>query len=331
MAKQSSFGRRLDDLQAMAVFARVVEAGSFSAAARGLGTTTSSVSKRVARLEDRLGVRLIERTTRAFAPTEAGLAFHEHCARILRDVDEAELAVTRLGGAPRGTLRVSAFGALSGPQLGWILGAFAIEYPELRLEVDVGDRVVNLVEEGYDVALRGMELGAEPEPSSLIARRLATVHSVVCAAPSYLARRGVPTRLEDLADHDCLHYCGLPITREWSFQTPEGVRVVPVTSRLQINSAPALRGAALAGFGLLRTSRLAVDEAIEAGSLVPVLEAYASIDFGLYAVYPAGKQALPKVKAFVDFIARYRSIAFPSAPVKPGSAGLARSPGEAAA
>jgi DNA-binding transcriptional LysR family regulator len=303
MMKQSSFGRSLDDLQAMAVFARVVESRSFTAAARTLDTTTSSVSKRVARLEERLGVRLIERTTRAFSPTEAGLAFHEHCARILRDVDEAELAVTRLGGSPRGTLRVSALSVLGEAHLGPLLGAFTVEYPELRLEVDLNDRLVNLVEEGFDVALRGMERGAAPE-SSLIARKLATVHSVICAAPSYLARRGVPTRIEDLADHDCLHYNVMPIHREWTFQTPEGPRSVPVTARLQVNSAAALRGAAIAGCGLVRTSRLAVSEALEAGTLVPVLEDYASVDFGLFAVYPAGKQGLPKVKAFVDFLAR---------------------------
>jgi DNA-binding transcriptional LysR family regulator len=310
MMKQSSFGRSLDDLQAMAVFARVVDARSFTAAARTLETTTSSVSKRVARLEERLGVRLIERTTRAFAPTEAGLAFHEHCARILRDVDEAELAVTRLGGAPRGTLRVSALGALGEAHLGPLLAAFTAEYPDLRLEVDLNDRLVNLVEEGYDVALRGMELGAAPE-SSLIARKLATVHSVICGAPSYLARRGVPTRLEDLADHDCLHYSMLPIHREWSFKTPDGVRAIPVTARLQINSAAALRGAAIAGSGLVRTSRLTVREAIEKGTLVPVLEDYASVDFGLFAVYPAGKHGLPKVKAFVDFLVRELRLCFP--------------------
>jgi DNA-binding transcriptional LysR family regulator len=304
MMKQSAFGRSLDDLQAMAVFARVVEARSFTAAARTLDTTTSSVSKRVARLEERLGVRLIERTTRAFSPTEAGLAFHEHCARILRDVDEAELAVTRLGGSPRGTLRVSALSVLGEAQLGPLLGAFTLEYPDLRLEVDLNDRLVNLVEEGFDVALRGMERGAAAE-SSLIARKLATVHSVICAAPSYLARRGVPTRLEDLADHDCLHHSAMPLHREWSFQAPEGLRSIPVTAaRLQINSAAALRGAAIAGCGLVRTSRLAVSEAIAAGTLVPVLEDYASVDFGLFAVYPAGKQGLPKVKAFVDFLVR---------------------------
>ncbi len=301
MARQSTFGRSLDDLQAMAVFARVVEAGSFTAAARSLDTTTSSVSKRVARLEERLDVRLLERTTRALAPTEAGLVFFERCALILRDVDEAEIAVTQLGGAPRGTLRVSALPALGEEHLGPLLGAFSAAYPELRVDIDLSDRKVNLIEDGYDVALRGMELGASPD-SSLIARKLASVRGVICAAPSYLARRGVPRTLDDLADHDCLHFSPIPLQKEWSFETPEGPRSVPVTPRLQINSTVALRAAAIAGCGLLRTTHLAVSVAIRDGALVPVLEELSPVQFGLFAVHPAGKQALPKVRAFVDFL-----------------------------
>jgi len=304
MARQSSFGRSLDDLQAMAVFARVVEEGSFTAAARSLDTTTSSVSKRVARLEERLDVRLLERTTRSLAPTEAGQVFFEHCAHILRDVDEAELAVTQLGGAPRGTLRVTCLSALGEEHLGPLLGAFSAEYPALRLDVDLNDRRVSLIEDGYDVGLRGVELSGPSVDSSLIARRLATVRGVLCGAPSYLARRGVPQTLDDLIGHDCLHYTPVPLHKEWSFSTPEGPRSIAVTPRMAINSTVALRGAAIAGCGLIRTSHLAVSVAIRDGALVPLLETFAPIQFGLFAVYPAGKQALPKVRAFVDFLAR---------------------------
>jgi DNA-binding transcriptional LysR family regulator len=303
MAKQQAVGRSFDDLQSMAVFVEVVGARSFTAAARSLDTSTSSVSKRVARLEERLGVRLVERTTRAFAPTEAGVAFYERCARILREVEEAELSVTQLGGTPRGTLRVSVLGLLSEGPFGSILGAFAAEYPEIRLDVDFGDRRVNLIEEGYDVAIRGMEIGAAPD-STLIARKLSTVRGAVCGAPSYLARRGVPASVEDLANHECLHYTPIPLHKEWSFKTPEGTRSAPVMPRIQINSLAALRAAALAGCGLIRTSRIAVDAALRDGALVAVLEEYAPVDFGLFAVHPAGKQSFPKVKAFVDFLAR---------------------------
>ncbi len=303
MAKPSAFGRSLDDLQSMAFFARVVDTGSFSAAARALDTTTSSVSKRVARLEEQLGVRLLERTTRALSPTEAGHLFHDHCARILREVQQAERAVTELGGTPRGTLRLTAPTALGDGLLGPLLAAFAAEHPDLRLDVDLSDRRVNLVEEGFDVALRGMDPAATPD-SSLIARRIATVRTLICAAPSYLARRGIPRHYEDLVDHDCLHYTAIPIHREWSFKTPEGTTSIPILPRLQVNSVAVLRGAAIAGCGLMRSSRIAVAEAVRTGALVPVLEEYATIDFGLFAVHPAGKQALPKVTAFVAFLAR---------------------------
>jgi DNA-binding transcriptional LysR family regulator len=301
MAKQTANGRTLDDLTSLAAFVQVVEHRSFTAAARASETTTSSMSKRVARLEERLGVRLLERTTRAFAPTEAGRAFYERSARILQEIDEAELAATQLGTAPRGTLRVTAGTVLGEGPLGPVLGAFAEAYPDLRIEVDLSDRIVNLVEEGFDVGIRGLELGTSTD-ASLKARRIATVRGVVCGAPSYLARRGVPKRIEDLADHDCLHHGAVPMHREWSFQTPDGPRSAPVRCRLQINGAAALRAAAIAGHGLVRGSRMAMGEAIRAGTLVPVLEEFNSVDFGLFAVYPAGKQALPKVKAFVDFL-----------------------------
>jgi DNA-binding transcriptional LysR family regulator len=301
MSKQQTNGRSFDDLTSMAVFVQVVESRSFTAAARSWETTTSSVSKRVARLEERLGVRLVERTTRAFAPTEAGRAYYERAERILRDIDEAELAVTQLGSTPRGTLRVTAGTILGEGPLGPVLGAFTEAYPDIKLEVDLNDRRVNLVEEGVDVGLRAMELTAMPD-SSLIARKIATVRRVVCGAPSYLARRGVPRTVDDLADHDCLNYSTLPVHREWSFQTPDGVRAPAVKVRLQMNGATALRAAAIAGYGLVRGSRVVLGDAIRAGTLVPVLEEFTQVDFGLFAVYPAGKQGQPKVKVFVDFL-----------------------------
>jgi DNA-binding transcriptional LysR family regulator len=296
-----TLGRSLDDLQSMAVFARVVDTGSFTAAARSLDSTTSAVSKRIARLEERLGVRLLERTTRALAPTEAGQVFHERCTRILRDVDEAELAVTEIGGAPRGTLRVTAASPLGDGHLGRTLGAFAVAHPELKVDIVFEDRKANLIEEGFDVALRGMELGSAAD-SSMIARKFGTVDRVVCAAPSYLARRGRPSSIDDLADHDCLHYTPIPLNREWSFKTAEGTRAPVTAPRLSMNSIAAMRDVAVAGAGLLRTSRLLVGQALAAGDLVILLEDHVTVDFGLYAVYPAGKQALPKVKAFVDFL-----------------------------
>lgn len=294
--------RNLDDLQTMAVFARVVETGSFTSAARSLETTTSSVSKRVAQLEQRLGVRLIERTTRSMAPTEAGLTYYERSAQILRDVEQAEVVVTELGATPRGTLRVSAPTMLGEGTLAPLAAPFLAMYPDLRLDVYLDDRSVNLVTEGYDLALRGMRPGATPD-SSLIARRLANVDLVVVGAPSYFARRGVPETPADLATHDCLHYSVAPLQQQWQFMTPDGLRPAAVTSRLAFNNLGALREAAIAGCGLTRTSILTVADALRAGTLQLVLQDYAALDLGLYAVYPAGKQPLPKVKAYVDFLA----------------------------
>jgi DNA-binding transcriptional LysR family regulator len=300
MARQG--GRSLDDLQSMMVFAQVVEARSFTAAARALDTTTSAVSKRVARLEERLGVRLMERTTRALAPTEAGRAFYERSARILREVEDAELAVTQLGSAPRGTLRVTALPPLGERLLAPLLPRLLEEYPELRVEIDLSDRLVNLVEDGYDVALRIMPFGL-PD-SSLIARKLGAGRAVVCGAPSYLERRGVPRTLDDLLDHECLSYGIGPAQREWSFPTADGTHAVPVHGRLQVNSFNALRAAAIGGAGLVRTALWAVSDAVQSGALQIVLEDHITMDLPIYAVYPAGKQLLPKVKVFVDFLLR---------------------------
>jgi DNA-binding transcriptional LysR family regulator len=294
--------RGLDDLQAMMVFVQVVELRSFTGAARALGTTTSSVSKRVARLEERLSVRLVERTTRSLAPTEAGLAFYERCAAILRDIGEAEDAVRQLGGTERGTLRVTVGNLLGEGHVAPLVHTFLDAHPGLRVEIDFSDRLVNLIDEGFDLGIRGMRIGAR-EDSSLVAKRLATVDSVICAAPSYLAAHGTPETLDDLANHEILQYSAVPLARQWSFETPEGARVAATRSRIQMNSVGALRAAAIAGAGLLRAPLTSVSEAVRSGALVCVLGRYASVELGVYAVYPSGKQASPKVRAFVDFLA----------------------------
>jgi len=276
MAKQSTRSLGLDDLETMALFARVVKTSSFTAAARDEGMTTSSVSKRIARLEERLGVQLLARTTRAVSPTEAGMVFFEHAVRILADVEEAQRAVLTLGGKPRGTLRIAVMPSLGEVDLGPTLTPFLAKHPELGIDADVTDRPVNLAAEGYDVAVCSLPTAARPD-SSLIARRIGAVRTVVCAAPSYLDRRGVPRSLDDLAAHECLHYSAIPLQQEWTFTTPEGPRVVPVDARLQANSLAALRGAAISGIGLLRTSQLMVGGALASGALRTVLDTYAAI------------------------------------------------------
>ena len=207
-----------DDVSALLVFARVIQRRSFTQAARELDTSTSAVSKRIANLERRVGAQLLTRTTRAVTPTEAGLAVYQHCLRILREVEDAELAVAGFSGVPRGLLKVSApvyFGEL---HVAPLLAEFVRKNPELRVELSLNDRFVDLVAEGFDLAIRiGRISGA-----SLIARTLCRSRHLAVAAPSYLARRGVPETPEALLDHDCLRYTHDSMLHAWVFRSPAG-------------------------------------------------------------------------------------------------------------
>jgi DNA-binding transcriptional LysR family regulator len=290
----------LDDLAALAAFVRVVEARSYSAAARELGATTSAVSKRVAKLEAALGVRLLERTTRRLAPTEAGAAFYERCGHVLEALGEAERAATRLGGGARGTLRLSApviFGELHvAPLVPALLG----RHPDLRVDLALSDRFVDLVDEGFDLALRIGRLA----DSSLASRRLGRVPSVVCAAPAYLERRGAPRAPADLAGHDCLRYSLAGAGRDWRLRGPDGHdRAYPTGGRCDCNHGGALRELAVGGAGLAQLPLFLVADALRAGRLRTVLDDFRSPDFGIYAVHPAGRAPAPKVRAAVEFFA----------------------------
>jgi DNA-binding transcriptional LysR family regulator len=290
----------LDDLPAMATFACVVESRSFTGASRVLGTTTSSVSKRVANLEDRLGVRLLVRTTRSFVPTEAGLTFYDRCARILRDVGDAELAMTELGNKPRGTLRVCAPTCVGEALVAPLTAAFRAACEDVSVELDLDDGPVDPVSGGYDVVLKILRDGALPD-SSVVARRLTGVgRLVLCGSPSYFAARGVPAAPHELVDHLCLHHTAVPLHVEWSFETPNGVEIVLVKAPARFNNVAALRAAGIAGAGLLRTSLASVSAALEVGALRTVLDEFSGAEHGLYAMYPAGKHPSAKVRAYVE-------------------------------
>ena len=194
--------KEIRDLEGMAIFARVVETRSFSAAARDLGMSKSLVSKRVTQLEHSVGARLLNRTTRNMSLTEAGAAFYDHCARIVSELEEAKLAVGRLHSEPRGVLRISASVAFGTLHIAPALPEFLLLYPELKIDMAITDRVVDLAEEGYDVAVR---IAKEPAPN-LVARRLAAVNRQICATPEYFARHGVPQTPKDLERHNCLTY-----------------------------------------------------------------------------------------------------------------------------
>jgi DNA-binding transcriptional LysR family regulator len=293
----------VDQLSAMAAFARVVEAGSFSAAARTLGVSKSAVSKQVARLEDRLGVRLLNRTTRQISLTEAGTAFYAHCRQLVQDAEAAQDAVTHLAAAPRGTLRVNAPMSFGQLHVAPVLPDFLNAYPELSVEMQLNDRTVDLVEEGFDVAIRIGRLS----DSSLIARRLAPLRRVVAAAPDYLDRRGRPQHPRELRQHECLVYSYLSSGREWRFPAAEGELRVPIGGRLEVNNGDALLAAARRGFGVVMLPTFLIAGDLREGRLEQVLADWSEAEEAagaVHAVFPASRNLSPKVRVFVDFLAR---------------------------
>lgn len=301
MGKESPAPEVLDDLQTVVLFVRAVERRSLTGAAKALRMTTSAVSKRIARLEERLDVRLIHRTTRSFAPTEAGQLFYEHCAQILQAMNEAEKAMAQYSETPRGLLRVSAQITIGDKYLAPLSAAFLARYPKIRLDVVTTDRFSNLVEEGLDVAIR---LALELSDSTLVARRIMSMPLLVVGAPSYFARRGIPQVPDDLLSHDCIHFSEMQISREWAMWTSDGPVIVPVTPKSQFDTAEAMRQAAIAGLGLVKLPHITVAADIKEGKLMPVLESFNVRPIGLYAVYAAGKHTSPKVRAFVDFLVK---------------------------
>ncbi|MEE8271095.1 MAG: LysR family transcriptional regulator, partial [Alphaproteobacteria bacterium] len=237
----------MDSVSGMIIFARVVEANSFTVAARRLGLSKSAVSKQIARLEDRLGARLLNRTTRRISPTEVGAAFYERCARVAAEVEEAELAVTRLQAEPRGVLRVNAPMSFGMAHLAPAIAAFMERYPDVRIDLTLNDRVVDLIDEGFDVAVRIGHLA----DSSLVARRLAPSRLVLCAAPSYVERRGAPATPDDLVNHDCMVYSIVATGEQWTFVGRDGAHhTVRVAARLRVNNGDEMRDIAAAGLGL---------------------------------------------------------------------------------
>ena len=287
----------MDRLGAMGVFRKVVEAGSYSGAARSLRISVASASKQVAALEERLGVRLLHRTTRRLALTEAGREYYARCGRILDEVTEAEARVAEREAAVRGQLRVTApftFGLL---HLGAPLAAFAREHPDVHVELVLSDRAVDLVEEGFDVALR---MAAQPADTSLLSLRLARARRVVCASPDYLKRAGRPRRPAELARHRCLVNPATAAPTTWQLRGREGPLAVEVRAALSVNSSIALRDAALAGLGLALLPEFVVAGELRDGRLESVLTAYEPEPLQIYALHPHGRFVPRRVRLFLD-------------------------------
>ncbi len=290
----------MDRFADMRMFVAVVDAGSISGAAERLAVAKSAVSRRLAELETRLGAQLLHRTTRRLGLTDNGRAFFERAQRILADLEEAEQAVSQAHGAIRGRLKVAlplSFGLL---HLAGLINEFMGLHPEVEFDLDFNDRQIDLMQEGFDLAIRIARL---PD-SSLIARKLAPIRHVACASPDYLARHGTPMRADDLAGHAGLVYSNLANPGLWSYVGPDGLPgSVQVPAKLRANNGDFLRRAAIAGQGVILHPTFYLNDAIRSGALVPLLTDHAWPEVNAYAVYPPTRHLSRRVRAFVDFLA----------------------------
>jgi len=288
----------MQDLERMAIFARVVETKSFSAAARRLGLSKSLVSKHVSQLEKSVGARLLNRTTRNMSLTEAGAVFYDHCARIVEELEEAKLAVGRLHSEPRGVLKLSASVAFGTLHIAPALPEFLARHPEVSIDMVITDRFVDMAEEGYDLAIR---IAKDPG-QNLVARRLAGVNRRMCATPEYFARRGVPRVPEDLLQHNCLTYTHFNPQDPWRLQGPAGEISVPASGNLRLNDDEALAQAVLGGLGVGLLPTFIIGQELQSGRLQAVLSEYVALERQIYSVYLPNRHLSAKVRAFIDFL-----------------------------
>ncbi|MBL9008706.1 MAG: LysR family transcriptional regulator [Myxococcales bacterium] len=281
----------------METFLVVVEAGSFTAAADRLGVTKSYASKLVARLEDRLGARLLQRTTRQLKLTEVGRSYYERCSEAMRALSEAEAEATELQTSPQGRLRISLPSAFAIRHLAGPIAEFKTRYPALTIEAVLLDRKVDILAEGFDLAVRIGDL----QDSSLIARKLASVDRAICASPSYLLRRGTPQKPADLIEHDCLLYAYHAVPTTWRFHGPSGETTVEVSGHMVSNHGELLVEAACQGLGLVFCPLFLTAHELRAGRLLRVLPAWRA-PLAISAVFPNARHIPAKVRLFVDFL-----------------------------
>ncbi|MDO8252270.1 MAG: LysR family transcriptional regulator [Rhodoferax sp.] len=289
----------MDRFLEMQTFNAVVDAGSFVKAADALDVSKAAVSRYVADLEARLGVRLLQRTTRRLSLTEEGQVFYARSKELLAGVEEAEIEVSSRSAAASGLLRVNAPLTFGIRHLAPLWGVFRTRYPNVTLDVTLADRVVDLVEEGYDVAIRIATLPS----STLISKRLASTRMVLCASPQYLKLHGVPRQPAELAAHAVISYSYWSTKDEWHFDGPQGPVSVKTKPCMHTNNGDTCRAAALAHQGVILQPTFLVGEDLAAGTLVELMPEFHSLEMGIYAIYPTRKHVPPKVRALVDFLA----------------------------
>jgi DNA-binding transcriptional LysR family regulator len=288
----------MQNLNDMVTFARVVEASGFTEAARRMGASKSRVSKTIARLEEDLGVRLLNRSTRGLSLTEIGAAFYEHCVRIADEATQAAELVNQLQSEPRGVLKITAPVAFGRLHVAPAIADYLTLYPRVRLDMTTTDRVVDLVSEGYDLAIR-----IEREPSlHHVARELAPVRRVVCATPGYFARFGTPASPQDLTNHNCLQYTHFGSQGAWRLQGDGGEIVVPVTGSFRVNDDDVLSRAVIGGLGVALLPTFIIGQELQAGRLQSVLSHYVPLERHIYAVHLPNPHLPVKVRGFIDFL-----------------------------
>ncbi|MDB5970265.1 MAG: LysR family transcriptional regulator [Hydrocarboniphaga sp.] len=290
----------MDRLTSMAVFVKAVEVGSFAAAVPALGLSSPMIGKHVRFLEERIGARLLNRTTRRQSLTEVGRVFYERCKLVLAEAEAAEALAQDLQTVPRGRLRINAPVTFGSYSLVPMLIRYQRLYPEVSVDLSLTDRVVDLVDEGYEAVIRISPL----TDSTLVARPLAPYRLVACAAPAYLAERGVPARPEDLAGHECLGfaYWARPPMDEWQFTDADGTHTVKVRSRFLANNGQALRQAALQGFGIILQAADMLRDDLASGRLMQVLPGYEGPSLPMHLLFASDRRLTPKLRSFIDFV-----------------------------
>jgi DNA-binding transcriptional LysR family regulator len=290
----------MDRMTSMATFVKVIDVGGFSAAGRALNMSASMVTNHVQSLEERLGVRLLNRSTRKLSPTEVGQVYYERAQQILDDVDEAERSAQVLQTTPRGSLRLNTSVAMP-PFLAPVIAEFVALHPQVSISMSMSDSEVDLVEDGFDLAIRNMPIS----DSTLICRRIATYHFILAGAPEYFVRNGSPLHPSDLLNHNCLMFLRGAWDNEWRFAERDGELSMAVSGNMQSNSANALRLAAVHGQGLVMLPSFLVADDLRVGRLASVLSPFLGTEYAVNAIYPNRHRLSAKVRSFIDLLAKH--------------------------
>lgn len=291
----------MDRLTSLTTFVQVVDSGGFSAAGRRLKMSTTMVSNHVQALEDRLGARLLHRTTRKVSLTEVGKAYYDRCTQILSDLEQADEFAGALQSTPRGTLRIYTATHIV-PFIAPVAAEFLASYPDAKVDLTMGERTIDLIDEGFDLAIRL----ALPPDSSLIVRNLATWRHVLCCSPAYLEKYGPPQQLSELAERNCVRHLSYPYGDDWHFVDRKGAPAsMRVSGNLVTNSGETVRTAALQGVGISLAAGFLVAEDLEQGRLVRLLPQYRPVEFSMNAIYPHRHHLSAKVRSFIDLLVRH--------------------------